>query len=290
MAKEMRKVYDYFCKDQRIFQLGYVQYLKAHAPLSLHRHVNMTEFVYLERGTQKYRASNQDYLIKQGEVFFTLPNELHDTGSAPEERSVLYYLIIDLSQIQQLNLFALPEEYKSLTERFTSGNERIFRASAELPDALKNLLKCCSGKGTHFDTRIRNALSEVLIALSLPHFLPEHEPILSIERSLQYIHEHLEERIRVSDLPALDNISLSTYHKCFVQALGMPPGEYILREKIEKTKELLCQKNLSVTQIAYQYGFSSSQYFATVFKRFCNETPMQYRNKYMHSPESQDTL
>ena len=117
----------------------------------------------------------------------------------------------------------------------------------------------------------------LLIALSTPFTSGKQTPAFHIERSLQYIDEHLEENIHVTGLAGLANTSLSTYNKYFIQTTGMPPGEYILNRKIEKTRGLLTSTDLSVTEIACKYGFSSSQYFATVFKRFCNMTPSQYR-------------
>jgi len=282
MAKEVRKVYDYFYQQQWVLRLGYVQHLKAHAPLPLHKHTGMTEFVYLERGTQLYQASGKEYSVKQDEVFFTLPDELHDTGSGPEERSNLYYLIIDLSLIAQLGLFTNPDTYEELGQRFARSNDRIFPASTELPDAMKTLLKRFSKKENdmYFDTHIRNALSEVLIALLMPYHPKENDLSFDITCSLRYIQEHLDEQIHISELATLEHTSLSTYHKYFVKATGIPPGEYILRQKTEKAKELLCSTDLSITEIAGKYGFSSGQYFATVFKRFFGDSPMQYRKKY----------
>ena len=52
---------------------------------------------------------------------------------------------------------------------------------------------------------------------------------------------------------------------------------YILKKKIEKARSLLLETKLSITAIAFQCGFSSSQYFATAFKRFCRMTPSQFR-------------
>lgn len=276
MDKERRIVHKYYQKQQLIFSIGYVQYLAASPPLAVHDHANMTEFVYMERGSQTYRLDAADYRVNQGEVFFTHPGNPHSTGAFPEEVSALYYLIIDLSLLPKLNLFVSPEEYMQINDYFSRIEGRIFKASENLPLSLRQLVKCFDNADSHFDTRIRNTLSQVLLDLSTP-FTKDASSSLAIAHSLNYIQEHLKEVIRVSELPALDHLSLPVYNRLFVQAMGLPPGEYILKQKIEKTKELLADTNLSVTEIAHQYGFSSSQYFSTVFKRFCYVTPSQYR-------------
>jgi AraC-like DNA-binding protein len=51
-----------------------------------------------------------------------------------------------------------------------------------------------------------------------------------------------------------------------------------MSRKIEKSKELLEKEGASVTDVAYAVGFSSSQYFATVFKRCTNLKPSEWRS------------
>lgn len=277
MTNEKRRVYDYYYRQQFFFRIGHVRLLKASAPLKPHEHRNMAEFVYLEKGSQDYQTKEIRYTVKHGEVFFTHPNELHGTGSLPEEVSALYYLIIDLSLIKKLSIFLSEEEYEALNAFLKESKERVFPASTGLPGALKRLVESFEVRDMHFDTHIRNALSEVLIALSVPFQSKKQSQSLSLDESLRYIQEHPEENIRVKDLSVMDHMSLATYHKYFLETMGIPPAEYMQKKKVEKAKKLLAESDLSVTEIAYRYGFSSSQYFATVFKRFCSVTPTQFR-------------
>lgn len=277
MAKERRYVYDYYHQQQFLFRIGHVHLLEADRPMELHDHGPMAEFVYLERGSQNYCISGKDYTVNQGEVFFTRPNEPHNTGTSLTEVSSLYYFIIDLTCISRLNLFVSADEAMHIIDSLQHMEHRIFKASSNLPNALKQLLNCFAVQDLYFHTQIRNFLSEVLIALATPDTAGNRSLSVGLKRSLAYIEKHLTEAISVTELPPLENMSLSSYHKKFVQLMGISPAEYILKRKIEKAKELLAFTDMSVTDIAYKYGFSSSQYFATVFKRFCYRTPTQYR-------------
>lgn len=277
MARELSGSFDYYFQGEWIFRLGHARFLKARAPLAQHIHPHMVEFVYLARGTQNYQASGKNYTVKQGEVFFSLPDELHDTGASPEEKGEIFFLIVDLELCKKMSVFCTEEEYPELQKYTVEQEERVFRAPEALPGAFVRLLRCFASKDQHFDTRVRNALSEVLLALSQPCKTEVHVPGNVIQKSLNYIREHPEETISIADLCEMEHQSVSTYYKYFMQEFGVSPAEYILRQKIEKSKELLCQTDLSITEIAYRYKFSSSQYFATVFKRFCNMTPTQYR-------------
>lgn len=94
MAKERRDVYDYYHEQQFLFRIGHVHLMEADRPMPPHDHGAMAEFVYLERGSQNYCISGKKYAVNQGEVFFTRPNEPHDTGTSLTEVSLFYYFII----------------------------------------------------------------------------------------------------------------------------------------------------------------------------------------------------
>ncbi len=279
MKKESRIIRKYYYGDIKVFEFGYANYIKAHPPLKMHNHGKCMEFVYVVKGKQIYQVNGSDYLVENGNVFFTHPYEEHTTGMYPEEISVIYYLIIDLESLPKVGIFVNDEEYTCILGQWKNQTHRIFKASDELLGVLKRLMSCFDKCDIHFDSRIRNALSEALMTLSCPQYTECSNNRAKIENSLKYIHNHLDESIRVSMLADMDYMSLSAYNKVFTETIGISPGEYILKQKIEKAKEMLTKTDLSVTDIAYKLGFSSSQYFATVFKRFCCETPKKFRSR-----------
>ena len=67
-------------------------------------------------------------------------------------------------------------------------------------------------------------------------------------------------------------LSLPRFKAKFRQQMGMPPGEYIMRERIRTAEEMLRQ-GMGITDVAYSLNFSSSQYFSTCFRRFYGMTP-----------------
>jgi AraC-like DNA-binding protein len=92
---------------------------------------------------------------------------------------------------------------------------------------------------------------------------------------LQHIENHLEDPVHVPRLAEVARLSESRFKTRFKRELGVPPAEFWLRQKIEKATLLL--KSKSVTEVAHELGFSSSQYFATVFKRYTLCSPSRFR-------------
>jgi len=98
-----------------------------------------------------------------------------------------------------------------------------------------------------------------------------------ISKAINYINDNIHINLELDELALLANLSLSRFKQKFKEVAGIPPGEYILRTKVDASKRLLRDTDRTITEIAHYLGFSSSQYFATVFKKFKNMTPRDFR-------------
>ena len=66
-------------------------------------------------------------------------------------------------------------------------------------------------------------------------------------------------------------------HDLFQRDVGVTPARFHARARIALGKRQLIYSDASVTEIAMGLGYSSSQYFATSFKRIVGLTPADYR-------------
>ncbi|MBS6194437.1 MAG: helix-turn-helix transcriptional regulator [Clostridiales bacterium] len=283
MGKEARKVFDYYQDECWVFRLGYVHYKEASSPLSTHTHSSMMEFVILEKGSQKYQVEGREYVIRPGEIFRTYPYEQHDTGTSPEEKASLYYLIVDVEKVLENYGGCEPEDREKLRAYFEKSEEKIQKCDSGVLEVLGRFIKIMEEEQKFRKTKIRNILSETLMSIAEAPEKERRQKNSLMERSRIYIQEHICEEISLETLAELEEMSLSTFKSYFRNITGIPPAEYILRKKIEQAKRQLMESKASITEIAFSCGFSSSQYFATVFKRFCYVSPSQFRER--HSKE-----
>jgi AraC family L-rhamnose operon regulatory protein RhaS len=86
----------------------------------------------------------------------------------------------------------------------------------------------------------------------------------------------------IDDLAHEANLSKSLFISRVKQLTGLPPYAYILFCKMQKSKLLLQDMQRSVTDVAFELGFSSSQHFAMQFKREFGMTPSQWRAEGCH--------
>lgn len=100
-----------------------------------------------------------------------------------------------------------------------------------------------------------------------------------IEKSLNYIKEHLTENLSLENVAESMSLSPTYFHNTFKTAVGKTLREYIEEQRIKKATNLLLTTNYSLTQIAFECGFSSQSYFSYVFKRRMEVTPREYVQK-----------
>lgn len=82
---------------------------------------------------------------------------------------------------------------------------------------------------------------------------------------------------KVKDLAKHLNLSQSQLYRKTKALLGISVSDYLQTTRLQKAEELLRKTELSITDIAYEVGYTSPDYFSTVFKSKYNCSPSQYR-------------
>jgi len=254
---------------------GRYNYSRARAGLAPHAHRGAIEICYLVRGHQTYHAGGRDYRLRGGDVFVTFPDELHSTGGAPEEKGVLYWMLLRPEVVPASFLGLAGASARALTAALRRLPSRHFRGTPGMQRLLDGILLVCHQRpsplrATIIGNRVTTFLLQVVAAARARAGRPAVSPLAPV---LRFIAAHLEEALDVPTLAREAGLSVSRFKARFKEDLGVPPREYVLRAKVEVARQRLRSRDRSVADVAYELGFSSSQYFATVFKRFTGMRP-----------------
>ncbi|KMT22355.1 helix-turn-helix domain-containing protein [Clostridium cylindrosporum] len=103
---------------------------------------------------------------------------------------------------------------------------------------------------------------------------------VEIEKIVNYMHQYFCEKITISKLAALCNMSESGFNKVFKEELLTSPMDYLINIRIEKAKKLLRSRSKSITEIALECGFNSLSHFSSCFTKNTSTTPREYINTY----------
>ncbi|MGE5357170.1 MAG: AraC family transcriptional regulator [Deltaproteobacteria bacterium] len=101
-----------------------------------------------------------------------------------------------------------------------------------------------------------------------------------INRTLDYIDSKPELHFTLEELAGTANFSRFHFNRIFQSMIGETPFQYINRIRIEKAATmLLMQKNITIKEIAFKYGFSDISVFSRYFKNHFNISASEYRRQ-----------
>ena len=100
-----------------------------------------------------------------------------------------------------------------------------------------------------------------------------------IESVIRYIKENLTLDLSLGEMSAYAGFSPIHFHNCFKASTGKTLHEYVEEQRIKKATDMLIYTEKTLTQIAYECGFSSQSYFSYAFKKKMKITPRQYALK-----------
>lgn len=100
---------------------------------------------------------------------------------------------------------------------------------------------------------------------------------LYIKRAVEYTMKNYSSDLSADVICKELNINKSYFCKLFKEDTGYTYSNYLNIFRIEKSKKLLLNSNMSLLDIAIAVGFNSQNYFTMVFKKITNITPTQYR-------------
>jgi AraC family transcriptional regulator len=98
-----------------------------------------------------------------------------------------------------------------------------------------------------------------------------------LKRVLDYVEGHLGDPIKLRDLAAAAGFTRMHFAAQFRAAVGMRPHHYVLRRRVERSRELLRDPSLTLVEIALSVGFRTQAHFTTVFRRQVGTTPHRWR-------------
>jgi len=176
-------------------------------------------------------------------------------------------------------------------ERLTDRSLEIVPTNVVTDDRLTHLLYALDGErargysaGKLFVDCIESALANILLT-SFNTFAPRSIPSKgglaphALRRVVEFMHANMDKQVGLKDLADCAGLSLSHFSFQFRVSTNESPHQYMLRLRIERSKELLADSRLSVLDVGLEVGFRNQQHFATVFRNSVGVAPSVYRTQ-----------
>lgn len=239
------------------------------------------EIYYLKSGLCTYTVNKKKYHLKPGDIFIVAPGDSHSTyyeGSNPCERVAIYC---------RLNRF-LPDFWTShapLKEKFHKTSRVVLKENdCHTIDAILDLMLKEKEQIQKFTSEIMNLLlCQLLLSIDRSGiFVYEcldqpNDHSIDIDQALRYIDLNYHQPITLEDVAENINLTPTYLSRKFKLVTGTTYKEYLTQIRIRQASQLLLTTDDSITKIAMDCGFSSSNYFKDSFKKISGVSPRTFR-------------
>ena len=235
-----------------------------------HTH-NHTELFYIVGGKGQFFIEDQVFPVDVNNLVVINPNVTHTEASLnaqPLEYIVLGIEGIELATGENSNgQFCLLDHFES----------------AEISGCLRNILREMEQKSPGYED-VCQAFMEILVirlmrstTLSVaaePQTIAGNRQCALVRR---YIDEHFKEALTLDLLAEEAHMNKFYLSHAFKKEYGISPINYMLSRRIDESKYLLAETDLSLSRIAQLLGFSSLSYFSQAFRKTQDISPMEFR-------------
>lgn len=145
-------------------------------------------------------------------------------------------------------------------------------------NSLQRLLKSKKYCSHYYDLIVE----EIIIYLN--GFYPSNElsllfgPILGHDSEFKsFVYANYRKANNVKELAEMKNMTLVTFNRYFVRAFGISASNWIRERRKDEILRDIMLTDLSFTELAFKYNFSSSAYFTIFCKNNWGKTPSEIR-------------
>jgi AraC-like DNA-binding protein len=224
----------------------------------------MAELLYVEQGSLHSVADGRKQFLQQGDFVIYGPRQWHmqfaDTDVTPRCLRIFFEMQGDLKALQN----------------------RKFTATGETDRLIQQLLREQERTEAFADEMILALLNQLIVYLmrqtagkSLPDSRMKGEYRI-IHQTQVYVSTHVWEDLSVPFVASRVDMSPSYLTALFQKHLGISPGEYIRRVKLQESKQLIRENKLNFTEIAAELQYSTVHHFSRQFKEKFGMTPSEY--------------
>jgi AraC family transcriptional regulator len=110
---------------------------------------------------------------------------------------------------------------------------------------------------------------------------------LQVKRACERLESDLGGKIPLTQIAAEFELSVSHFSRAFRISTGLPPHQWLLRQRVRTAKQLMTVRDLPLSEIAVSAGFANQSHFTRVFSEVVGVSPGVWRRETHSGPESE---
>lgn len=261
--------------------------------LTTHRNAGI-EIVYVEEGNLPWQVEGCRQPVGPASVFFTMPWQWHGSTADFEPGHHWNFAVVKVEGdcFDHPGPLRLPEELgfskaqqRRIVGTLSKTSRHVWPASEPLAQAMRSLVRDYRAGGSF--CRQRCAAWAIVVLTELEQTIRENRtapPLMPsgktrIERLLTELNSHLDKPWALGTMAAFCGLKRTQFVEMVRIHTGDTPSALLNRLRVEHARCLLRKSSQTITEIAFECGFCSSQYFARVFRSLTGVPASEYRAK-----------
>ncbi len=249
---------------------------------------NAFELFYMQEGEIEYYTTRGQMTFDKGTGGLVNTNVIHSTKPLSKtERNIQLLHIFDSSFIAGGTGNRIDRKYVTPIEKNAQFEIIPIKPVGETEKRILSDIKnsfALREDSFGYEIRLRNLLSEIW--LNILQLLPDTDdkvkfdkPNYLLKPMLIYINENYHRKISVKEIAVAGFVSSRECYRIFHNCLHTSPVEYINEYRLQIARQLLCEDNLSITQISVECGFGSSSFFGKLFREKYGCSPSEFQKQ-----------
>lgn len=274
MVQHLYSSYDsYIGKGLMSYQPDY-QY-----PCHWHDEIELSAII---RGEMKYNVNGEIITVREGEAFFINSRRLHFNFS-PDKNDCEYICILLHPMLLRLNSTF---EQEFVIPLINNQNLNYLKLSKQIPwqeEIRSEILQMYrERKETAAPLLVQSHFYKIWATLftcveRIPPQKDDSKNLETVKAMINYIQENYEKKLTLPEIAAAGFIGQSKCCALFKEYIHSTPVLYLNQFRLRKSRELLRNPELSISEIAGMTGFSGSSYYTESYHKYYGETPSEYR-------------
>ena len=253
-------------------------HIQGYIPIHWHEEL---QFVYVKEGTAQFQVNDDQIEVKKGQGLFINSGCLHMAKEVGDGPCTYICINVDTRLLLSTLLhadFVQPYLQSSHYVKLLPSDDW----AATILNGILTLQQLLKSQSPLYELLVCEQLLKmwrhlIVNGLSVKASVGNHQRQARMKEMLHFIHGHFSQKITLQQIATSGQLSRSECCRYFQQTMQTSPMQYVLTYRIQQSLILLQDEDYSITDIAYQVGFTSTSYYIERFKAVMNVTPLAYR-------------
>ncbi|BBH22212.1 AraC family transcriptional regulator [Paenibacillus baekrokdamisoli] len=245
------------------------------------------EFLLILKGELTAFYREEQLVLRKGDIALFGSSEPHTTMQTKEGNMSQLVFQIDLRKYWDLSTLNSMQHFSEVIRPLSSLNY-IYRDNrdvrTETVALIREIYREMNDAQIGYELAVSSRIKNILLLL-LRHDTQmqlnynDNRLLGRLQPAVDYVEKNLSEKLSVSEISGLVNMSYTHFIKTFKKAVGMSFTDFVVYKRIKKAEQQLLTNDVSIAEVAESVGISNLGHFYAMFRRFNDCSPKQFKER-----------